>query len=184
VLDCKQKAHLRRKLKAEDRWDEFVDNRERLKQKSIPPERAWELAYEAYKKNTVPEVPDAPAAAKEKPSSPQKESSIVDLSKQFTRDFLDATRNASITEIVNFVFNSIDIPTVRPKDAPCAGAWSLLQAVQRDEQLKYQFYTSVWPRMIPSKSELEKMTAYQDDGREELSVIERLQREFKKEKGT
>jgi len=91
----------------------------------------------------------------------------------------DGKPKASERVIVQFVFDHMDVD-VKPEDAPSAGAWGLLMAVRNDPTLKMDFYKTIWPRLLPSRSQIETGDKFTDDGRETLEIIGKVERAYLK----
>lgn len=85
-------------------------------------------------------------------------------------------RQSGAFEVIQFVFDHIDVGDVTPEMAPSPGAWSLLMRVRGSEFLAQEFYKSIYPRLIPSRGQLELAEAKNDDGREIGDLIGRVER--------
>ena len=80
---------------------------------------------------------------------------------------------ASAREVVQWVFDHMDISDVSVGSCPSSGAWSLLSACRSSKDLKREFYRQIWPKLLPTKSHLEMEARYRDDGRQ-LEIIDRV----------
>lgn len=78
---------------------------------------------------------------------------------------------------LKWVFQALGAKDLTPKDAPSAGAWALLTTLQTDEVLLKGFYTTVFPKLLPSKTQIDKGEDRVDDGRKLFGIIEQLLRE-------
>ena len=82
---------------------------------------------------------------------------------------------------IRWIFNHIGIKDVRPSDAPSAGAWGYLQAIKQNDEIMHDFYRSVYPRLLPSSSEIETESKFVDDGRrisqETIDLVAQASRE-------
>jgi len=76
---------------------------------------------------------------------------------------------------INWIYNNLDIADVKPEDAPSPGAWAHLQYHRSSTGAMAEFFTKVYPRLIPSKSVIQKMEdKAHDDGRTTFSLLDRL----------
>ncbi len=78
---------------------------------------------------------------------------------------------------LKWVFQALGSKDLKPEDAPSAGAWALLTNLNDDEMMLKDFYRTVFPKLLPSKSQLDKGDDRADDGRKLFGIIERLLRE-------
>lgn len=78
---------------------------------------------------------------------------------------------------LKWVFQALGAKGLTPADAPSAGAWALLTTLQTDEVLLKGFYTTVFPKLLPSKAQIDKGEDRVDDGRKLFGIIEQLLRE-------
>ncbi len=79
-------------------------------------------------------------------------------------------------EMVMWVFDNMDISDVTPEMAPSAGAWSYLMQLRKDKKMRSDFYSGSLMKLLPSKSQMEMETKFNDDGREQIDLIERIAR--------
>jgi len=78
---------------------------------------------------------------------------------------------------LRWVFQALGAKDLTPADAPSAGAWGLLTALQGDEMMLKSFYSTVFPKILPSKSQIDKGEDRVDDGRKLFGIIDQLLRE-------
>jgi hypothetical protein len=78
---------------------------------------------------------------------------------------------------LKWVFQALGSKDLKPEDAPSAGAWALWRQLEEDELMLRDFYRTVFPKLLPSKAQLEKGEDRVDDGRKLFGIIERLLRE-------
>lgn len=76
-------------------------------------------------------------------------------------------------KIIQWVFENLDVD-VEPASAPSAGAWSLLNSIRKDEQLRLEFYKGIWAKLLPTKQQLEAAERFTDDGRDVFEIIDKL----------
>lgn len=104
---------------------------------------------------------------------------MVDLA-----EFGDAA-NAEIDPVrdLTWIYNHIGVKDVKPGDAPSPGAYAHLLFIQQKDLNKVDFFTKVYPRIIPSKTQVENMTKRHDDGRKHFELLDRLSEESKGDTG-
>ena len=78
---------------------------------------------------------------------------------------------------IRWVFQALGSEGLKPEDAPSAGAWAYFCQLKEDQMMRKDFYRTVAPRLLPSKSQLDKGDDRVDDGRKLFGIIERLLRE-------
>ena len=152
------KKLLREKLKRTGYWDAYVEFREELKRQGHSPRDA-----------------DKEARAKFSPladAGPRDDSSDSAV----CADVFAGRANVSARKVVQWVFNHIDVEDIGPEDAPSAGAWSLLARLRKYPDLLKEFYRTIWAKMLPTRSEIEAREKFEDDGREQLDIIDKLAR--------
>jgi hypothetical protein len=77
--------------------------------------------------------------------------------------------------IIQWVFEHLDLE-VEPEDAPSSGAWSLLNSIRANDQLRLEFFKTIWPKLLPTKNQFEAAERFQDDGRETFEIIDKVMR--------
>ncbi len=76
---------------------------------------------------------------------------------------------------INWIYNHLMVADVEPADAPSPGAWAHLQYHRSSTEAMSDFFTKVYPRLIPSKSVMQKMEdKAHDDGRTTFDLLNRL----------
>ena len=75
---------------------------------------------------------------------------------------------------IKWVFHALGVADLKPKDAPSPGAWLMLCSLREDEIALKQFYTSVYPKLLPTKAQMEKGDPRAEDGRKQFVLIEQL----------
>jgi hypothetical protein len=93
-------------------------------------------------------------------------------------EFLNSIRddNDPIGDI-RWVFHALGARDLTPKEAPSSGAWNLLQTLRKDDLALKSFYTQVYPKLLPTRAQMEKGDLRAEDGRKQFDLIERLLRE-------
>ena len=76
---------------------------------------------------------------------------------------------------INWIYNHLMIADVKPEDAPSPGAWAHLQYHRESTATMAEFFTKVYPRLIPAKGTIQKMQdLFHDDGRATFDLLDRL----------
>lgn len=75
---------------------------------------------------------------------------------------------------LTWIYNNIAVRDVKPSDAPSPGAYAHLKFVQQNEENKVDFFTKVYPRIIPAKSQVENLSKFNDDNRATFDLLGRL----------
>ena len=76
---------------------------------------------------------------------------------------------------INWIYNNLMIADVKPEDAPSPGAWAHLQYHRSNTAAMAEFFTKVYPRLIPAKGTIQKLQdKFHDDGRTTFDLLERL----------
>ena len=76
---------------------------------------------------------------------------------------------------INWIYNHLMIVDVKPEDAPSPGAWAHLQYHRSTPAAMDDFFTKVYPRLIPAKGTIQKMQdLFHDDGRTTFDLLDRL----------
>jgi len=76
---------------------------------------------------------------------------------------------------INWIYNHLMVADVTVDDAPSPGAWAHLQYHRSNEAAMAEFFTKVYPRLIPAKGVIQKMQdIFHDDGRTTFDLLERL----------
>jgi hypothetical protein len=76
---------------------------------------------------------------------------------------------------INWIYNHLMVADVKPEDAPSPGAWAHLQYHRSSPAAMDDFFTKVYPRLIPAKGVIQKLQdKLHDDGRTTFELLERL----------
>ncbi len=85
---------------------------------------------------------------------------------------------------INWIYNHLMVADVTVEDAPSPGAWAHLQYHRSNTAAMAEFFTKVYPRLIPAKGTIQKIQdKFHDDGRTTFDLIERLLAEDAASKG-
>ena len=76
---------------------------------------------------------------------------------------------------INWIYNHLMVADVQPSDAPSPGAWAHLQYHRSTPAAMDDFFTKVYPRLIPAKGAIQKLQdEFHDDGRTTFDLLDRL----------
>jgi len=159
------KKQFRERLESEGHWDEFVRYREKLKAGGLSAKDAWAKARQDFRPGMVS------GATGEDADYITADRGGID---SIVLDVFEGKPTASARQIVQWVFDHIDVEDIQPEDAPSPGAWSFLQRVRQHPELLKEFYRSIWAKMLPTRSEIEAREKFEDDGREQLHLIDQI----------
>lgn len=149
-------------------WEDFLARREELQADGNTATTANKIARSEFGP-ADDEEPEKKPKSKPKRKPPVKVESVP-------ADVFADRPSVSARKVVQWVFNSIDLDDLKPEDAPSAGAWSLLMRLRRYPDLLKEFYRTIWSKMLPTRSEIERTERFEDDGREQLDIIDKLER--------
>ena len=90
-------------------------------------------------------------------------------------DFLESTHvDNNPIEDLRWVFHALGADGLKKEDAPSPGAWNLLGQLRRDEMLLKAFYGTVYPKLLPTKAQMERGDDRAEDGRKIFGLIDGL----------
>jgi len=95
------------------------------------------------------------------------------------KDFGDFDAEIEPIRDLTWIYNHIAVMDVKPEDAPSPGAFAHLKFIQKNQVNQVDFFTKVYPRIIPSKSQIETLNKFNDDGRSDIDLLDRLLTESK-----
>jgi len=76
---------------------------------------------------------------------------------------------------INWIYNHLMVADVKVEDAPSPGAWAHLQYHRSNTAAMAEFFTKVYPRLIPAKGTIQRIQdKFHDDGRTTFDLLERL----------
>ena len=149
-------------------WQDYLRLRDDLKEQGVAPSKAAEQAYQDVTTGTTPAAPT--------PTPPKTRAE----DKVFAYAELAAVAPAgacSEREAASFVFEYAAVPVNQiPQDAvPSKGAVGLLKWVHASPSNAATFYSGIWSKLMPTKSQLDAEARFSDDGSSELEIISRLE---------
>jgi len=144
---------IKKRLTASGRWGAFLALRQKLVAEGEAPARAYVLALAEI--DGIPAPPEQRAAPVRMSATGLKGAEGALLSFPVSREMFSGKPESTARADLEFVYNSRDLEDVEPEDAPSAGAWGLLCGVRALPALQVEFYTSMWPKLLPSRASLE-----------------------------
>lgn len=174
------RAERKKRLQAEGKWDAFKTKRDELRAsgKSVQEsdEEAWLFVSPDKDAGLLPpvdvSVPDISGVDADDALKP-----IVASGKsRISKSVWSGRDRVGPREVCEWVFDNMWVDDITPADAPSAGAWGLLIACRRYPDVFKDFYRTTWPKILPNKAELDKMDMLNDDGRETITLITRIQK--------
>lgn len=88
-------------------------------------------------------------------------------------DFMDRVACTS-AKAVDWVFDNVAIQDATAGDAPSPGAWALLCWCRLAPGNLTEFMRTIWPKRLPSRTQVDDGAGLSDDGRTELIEIEQI----------
>jgi len=163
------KADIKKELTELGVWDKYLERREILTKSGFTPKEAAAQAYEEIRQVQPVERPRPAAPAKKDPYG-----ELASIAPQ---------GSCSEREAANFVFEHAAVPVekIDPSAVPSKGAVGLLKWVQSSPSNAASFYSQIWAKLMPTKSQLDAEARFSDDGKEELEIISRLEESFEPE---
>lgn len=193
-----QKKRYRDMWKADGRWQMAMGRREHLKHaEGLDEKEAWLRVMEEYPPLTLPPKTEewtdeqlnevATIAMYEGGSAkPPKKGAVarpvvaapaaapVDL---VTPDVFADKPDDTGPEDVRWVAAHCAVVGIKAEDAPSKLAWSLLRWVQQSPMNERDFWTNTYPKVLPSKSQLDReQEQREDDGSSTIRLAEELRR--------
>jgi len=197
-------AHRRFKAYLRQNWclTKFYAKMKQHRDEGLEKEEAWKLALADFgldwQKPPTPAKPEVTEDAKPAPvrkavspkavkgegiagrrrcrkraNNPSKE--IPDDEMAESKAWAGKPRTDDARVIVQWVFENMRVQDVKPEDAPCGGAWALLMECRGDAGIRQDFYKSIWPKLLPTKQQIQTESLSADDGHEiTLDLIDRV----------
>lgn len=95
-------------------------------------------------------------------------------------DFEDR-QSCTSARAVDWVFDNFALSDLVATDAPSPGAWGLLCWVRLSVGNLTEFMRTIWPKRLPSRTQVEDGVGGNDDGREELLELDKILDKFGEE---
>lgn len=137
-------------------WDAYKKRREELKRQGVS---AQDAAQTAYHEVVVPAQRESGPGANTLRGLP------TDLPVAFMvarAEFKEL--EGEPVQNVTWVAQHLPILDVEPADAPSSTAWGLLAWARESPENRKTFWERIYPRLMPSRAQLDREAAFQDDG--------------------
>jgi hypothetical protein len=143
------RQQLKERLLQEGRWQDYLTLREQLKASGLPPDQARDEALRQIEARPPKQMelanPDDPPPV----GAPGQSPAVEELGPDYTKQVPNF-------ESAQWVAQNLANPKVQAQDAPSGLAWGLLQWVRVTPANQNTFWSSIWPRMLPSGAALQK----------------------------
>lgn len=187
------KSGLRARLEAEGRWGQFVRRREEFKRlDGLAPAEAWARAAAEFAPigamdapiptSPLPALPPTRPAPATPPAVPAPPTALDERATLSGLAVAAKARKAPESEWVRWVARNFLMPVgeLDPEEVPDPGAPGMLLWARMDPE---RFYTQVWPRLMPTKQQLDAEARFADDGRSIQSLLAQFERSLCVEPG-
>ena len=164
------------RLRVERRWPEANDFREaerkRLRaaggSRQEACDKSWELMLAEFR--TLPD-----GVVSESVASARQSIDLREISKA-----IDPSKKAGVRAVAEWVFQNAfsEADEIAPDLVPSRGALGLLVWVQASPTNYSEFIRTIWAKLLPSKGQLESEARFNDDGREQLKLLEEFEASF------
>jgi hypothetical protein len=144
------RQQLKERHQQEGKWENFLAIRERLKADGLPPDQAREQAL-AQVDSLPPRPPAAPTTA-----GPSDTPSAEEPGQTLAEPWPDFNKQVPTWESAAWVAENLGNPNVRPQNAPSGLAFGLLQWCRSSPAHTTTFWTSLYPKLLPSGTALQK----------------------------
>lgn len=84
-------------------------------------------------------------------------------------------KGVSENEKLRWIFENLRVDGLTPSDAPSIGTWALLLEMRGNEDMRRDFYKTLWPKLL-TKEDADKGGKLNDSGKDTIELIERLQK--------
>ena len=181
------KPEEREKMEADGAWESFKRRRAELKDTGgcNPVEANQRALAEFYRPDDgVPRESRAEASPERADAAQERTSekavtapaeSIADDSEFMSKGMAFENRETSMLKSVKWVASVLGVKGLVADDAPSPQAWSLYLTYGPREKWE-KFWENFGKAMMPSKADIENKDRMTDDGREILTLLDRLER--------
>ncbi len=149
------------RLVKEGRWEQFRLRREEIRDSGIDSKDLFVTTLEEF---------------------PPIENGIVISEQQIATDDgrvskdLFAGKTCSTQLSVNWVAKHIAVNDACAIDAPSAEAWGMLRWAQSSNHNEREFWTSIYPKLLPTRTQIDAEARFSDDGRTIITIIDRVRK--------
>jgi len=181
------KEDFKTRMHAEGRWDRFKDAREDLVRDGMDRSLAWKVAGKLFPplepgdpdwkggpRNTPVAVrpePKKPPPPKDEPAAKPDKKVTLTAAEEFV-----STNSRDARRTIMWVFDHWKLEDVTERDAPSSGAWFLVEQMRHSQAFVNEFYRSIWPKLLPTRTQLDELAAKnKDDGRATCDLIDNVE---------
>jgi len=178
---------IKEQLKAEGKWESFLAYRDQLKSEGYKPKQAREAAILEFTQNEEVPVSCSGPAAESAPlagltplvssSPPEYKTAAGSLASVPSGSVNLADfegKSSGEADIIRWVARFMEIEDVSPSDCPDPIAWNMLVHCRKFPAAKNEFWRNTYPKLLPSKSQLEEVKSDDYDGKSMVEVIEQI----------
>lgn len=182
---------LKKQLLDEGRWAEFKLYREDLKEGGVSNVEAHHQAVAKFFDNVPPpKKRSSPPKAPPPPPTKEEVAASADVKvKAYTGNLpslpmvkSDTFDDKKCTEVeaVRWVADNMMVENPKPEDCPSAAAWGMLGQCRSSMISQSDFWKQTYPKLLPSKTEMEKARDGASNESKAMEVIDKLL-DFKEE---
>jgi len=146
-------------------------------------QQAHEIACEEYRyhiEDGALQIEARASEAKDKPPPGRGSTFLYKFPTCEKSDFEDR-QSCTSARAVDWVFDNFALSDLVATDAPSPGAWGLLCWVRLSVGNLTEFMRTIWPKRLPSRTQVEDGVGGNDDGREELAELDKILDKFGEE---
>ncbi len=194
----KTPIELRKKITAAGKWKDFTVRKDMLKLEGVPSGEASRQAILEFEDGTLPEVDstlnhqmlmnkvrageEIPYVKPQKPvvkvvaeePEPKATEKVAVSSEELSEMEKLQERRAGEVEIFRWVARNMEFdPAV--SDCPDPTAWALLKQCHSSKAFRLTFWTTMYVKLIPTRSKLEGVVDAKGDGAEELELLGQIE---------
>jgi hypothetical protein len=153
------KSKIRANLEAVDLFKvPFVRLREDLKDGGLSPDQAWQQAWLDVKPLYDQRVFDLAQQSVARVTHPQQTGQLISPE---VFEVLERKGGVNFRSDIEWVYSNLSNKDVLPGDSPNTGAWAMLDWARQN---KHEFFTSLFAKVLPTKSQIDADQAKVDDG--------------------
>ncbi len=176
------KTHLKARMIMTGDWQSFVEIRTEARAQGASPGEAWERALVSF-----PHILDQHQEAAENPNDPsagldsveKEEAGVIEAAKkvQVKRDKVRRALDGkvcSVAKAVDWVAANISLSAPDVSEAPSSTAWGMLIWAQATPGNTNEFWKNIFPKLMPTRAQIEADNSRSDDGRSLLELVARV----------
>ena len=174
-----EKRALRERVQAEGDWDAFKEKREQYRAAGVSNNELWPRTAEHFPaknpkepKNILADLPPLPPEELKKLRA--KEEKPKETTELIPRDRFQMD-TAPSPQVISWVARNLVVLDVRPEECVSPEAWGLLLWVREGGTNESEFWRSIYPKLLPSRTQLDAQDRFKDDGRRLLTLIDEVE---------